>query len=354
MTAINPSSELAQNTQIRTLAQDVGGLIAAAAQRAATTVNAELTVLCWQIGTRLNTEVLHAQRAEYGAQVIRTLAQGLMEQYGQRWNEKNLRHCVQLAHQFSDASIVYSLSRQLSWTHLRSLIYLEDPLKRDFYIEICKLERWSVRQLQERIKSMLFERTAISKKPQDTIRQELNTLKDTGTISADLAFRDPYILDFLGLKNTYSETDLETAILDELQQFITELGNDFAFMARQKRLSFSGRDYKIDLLFYHRRLKCLVAIDLKIGEFEAAYKGQMELYLRWLEKHEHVEGENPPIGLILCAGKSQEFVELMQLDSSNIRVAEYLTLLPSQELLAHKLHHAIDRARQTLAIQTAS
>ena len=351
MTIHTAVTELAQNTLVLALTQEVGGLISAAEQRSAIAVNAELTIVCWQIGKRLNAEVLHHQRAEYGAQLIRTLAKNLIEQFGQRWSEKNLRHCVQLAHQFTDENIVYSLSRQLTWTHLRSLIYIEDPLKRDFYIEICKLERWSVRQLQERIKSMLFERTAISKKPQETIRQELDTLKDLGTISADLAFRDPYILDFLGLKNTYSETDLETAILDELQQFITELGSDFAFMARQKRLSFSGRDYKIDLLFYHRRLKCLVAIDLKIGEFEAAYKGQMELYLRWLEKNEHVEGENPPIGLILCAGKSQEFVELLQLDSGNIRVAEYLTLLPSQELLAHKLHHAIDRARQTLAVQ---
>ena len=182
--------------------------------------------------------------------------------------------------------------------------------------------------MQERINSLLYERTAISKKPEDTIRQDLDLLRNQGQLSPDLTFRDPYVLDFLGLSDSYSEKDLESAILAELQRFIIELGSDFAFMARQKRVNIDQRDYYIDLLFYHRRLKCLVAIDLKIGEFEAAYKGQMELYLRYLEKHEQLEGENTPIGLILCTGKNHEHIELLQLDKSNIRVADYLTLLP--------------------------
>jgi predicted nuclease of restriction endonuclease-like (RecB) superfamily len=241
---------------------------------------------------------------------------------------------------------------ELTWSHIRSLMYIEDATKRDFYIEICKLERWSVRQLQERIKSMLFERTAISKKPEKTIQHDLELLRTDGKLSADLAFRDPYLLDFMGLKDDYSEQDLESAIVADLQTFITELGSDFAFMARQKRLTIDGRDYKIDLLFYHRRLKSLVAIDLKIGEFEAAYKGQMELYLRWLEKYEQIEGENPPIGLILCAGKNQEHVELLQLDKSNIRVAQYLTLLPSQEVFSRKLHEAVTLARARLCAKS--
>jgi predicted nuclease of restriction endonuclease-like (RecB) superfamily len=226
---------------------------------------------------------------------------------------------------------------------------MDDPLKRDFYIEMCKLEKWSSRQLQERVKSMLYERTAISKKPEETIQNELALLKNEQQLSADLVFRDPYFLDFLGLKDTYSEKDLETSILAELQRFIIELGSDFAFMARQKRIVIDNRDYKIDLLFYHRKLKCLVAIDLKIGEFEAGFKGQMELYLRYLEKHEKVEGENMPIGLILCTGKSEEHIELMQLNKSNIRVADYLTLLPPQKLLQEKLHKAVEIARQKLA-----
>ncbi len=159
------------------------------------------------------------------------------------------------------------------------------------------------------------------------------------------------MLDFLGLSDSYSEKDLESAILAELQRFIIEIGSDFAFMARQKRITIDQRDYYIDLLFYHRRLKCLVAIDLKIGEFEAAYKGQMELYLRYLEKHEQLAGENTPIGLILCTGKNHEHVELLQLDKSNIRVADYLTLLPSKELLEAKLHRSIEIARQRLALE---
>ena len=163
-----------------------------------------------------------------------------------------------------------------------------------------------------------------------------------------MAFRDPYLLNFLGLADSYSEKDLESAILAELQRFIIELGNDFAFMARQKRITIDNRDYRIDLLFFHRRLKCLVAIDLKIGEFEAAYKGQMELYLRYLEKYEQMDGENSPIGLILCSGKNDEHVELMRLDQSNIRVADYLTVLPPRETLEAKLHQSIALARQRM------
>lgn len=222
---------------------------------------------------------------------------------------------------------------------------MEDTLKRDFYIEMCQLEKWSTRTLQERIQSMLFERTAISKKPEQTIKNDLALLNKEQKLSADLVFKDPYVLDFLGLKDSYSEKDLESAIIAELQRFISELGSDFAFLARQKRITIDTTDYYIDLLFYHRRLKCLVAIDLKIGNFEASYKGQMELYLRYLEKYEQVEGENSPIGLILCSGKNEEHVELLQLDKSNIRVADYLTILPSQEVLKQKLHQAIELAR---------
>lgn len=193
---------------------------------------------------------------------------------------------------------------------------------------------------------MLFERTAISKQPEETIAHDLNLLKNEQKLSPDMVFRDPYFLDFLGLRGMYSERDLESSILAALQEFITELGSDFAFLARQKRITIDTRDYFIDLLFFHRRLKCLVAIDLKIGEFEAAYKGQMELYLRYLEKYETVEGENAPIGLILCTGKNEEHIELLQLDKSNIRVAEYWTVLPPKEVLQERLHRAIAIARQ--------
>jgi predicted nuclease of restriction endonuclease-like (RecB) superfamily len=331
------------------LVADIKQLIEQGKNNVAVSVNSEITWLYWSVGKRINKEILKNNRAEYGKQIIVLLAQQLGMEYGKGWGEKHLLHCIRFAETIPDEQIVYALRRQLTWTHIRTIIYMDDPLKRDFYIEMCKLEKWSSRQLQERVKSMLYERTAISKKPEETIQNELALLKNEQQLSADLVFRDPYFLDFLGLKDTYSEKDLETSILAELQRFIIELGSDFAFMARQKRIVIDNRDYKIDLLFYHRKLKCLVAIDLKIGEFEAGFKGQMELYLRYLEKHEKVEGENMPIGLILCTGKSEEHIELMQLNKSNIRVADYLTLLPPQKLLQEKLHKAVEIARQKLA-----
>ena len=199
---------------------------------------------------------------------------------------------------------------------------------------------------EERIGSMLFERTALSKKPSDLIMKELNVLKSEGTVTTDLVFRDPYVLDFLGLKDTYSENDLESAILRQLQQFIIELGTDFAFIARQKVITIDQEDFRIDLLFYHRGLRRLVAIDLKLDKFKAAYKGQMELYLKWLDKHELKNGEESPLGLILCSQKQQEQIELLELNRGQIRVSEYLTQLPPKELLAEKLHYAIQIAKK--------
>jgi len=324
---------------------EIKSLIERSKQNIAVSVNAEMTLLYWQIGQRINMEVLQGNRADYGKQIVVLLSKNLIREYGQGWSEKHLRHCLRFSEVFPDFQIVSTLWRQLSWSHIKEVIYIEDPLKREFYIEMCKLEKWSVRTFRERIQSMLYERTAISRKPEETIKNDLILLKNEQRMNPDLVFRDPYFLDFLGLKDTYSEKDLETAIIAELQRFIIELGSDFAFLARQKRIVIDRRDYKIDLLFYHRRLKCLVAIDLKIGEFDAEYKGKMELYLRFLEKYETVEGENSPIGLILCSGKNPEHVELLQLEKSNIKVADYFTILPPKELLLDKLHKAIEIAR---------
>jgi len=332
----------------RALFQNIRQLIEESRQQVAVTVNATITALYWQVGNTINRDILGHSRADYGKQIIMVLSTQLVAHYGKGWGEKQLRHCMRFAETFPDEQIVYTLCRQLSWSHLRMVMFIEDPLKREFYIEMCKLEKWSVRTFRERINSMLYERTAISKKPELTIKSDLEKLKIEQQVSPDLVFRDPYFLDFLGLKDTYSEKDLETAILVELQSFIIELGSDFAFLARQKRITIDNRDYKIDLLFYHRRLKCLVAIDLKLGEFEAGFKGQMELYLRYLTKHEQMDGENQPIGLILCTGKTQEHIELMQLYQSNIKVAEYLTILPDKKLLQQKLHQAIEIAKNRL------
>lgn len=335
--------------KIQPLVGDIKALIAESKQQLAVTVNSSMSQLYWNIGKRINEDVLLNERAEYGKQIIQSLAAQLTEEYGKGWSEKQLRHCLRTAETFPNKEIFYALSRELSWTHLRTIIYLENALKREFFIEMCKLEKWSTRVLQERINSMLYERTIISKKPEQTIQNDLELLKNEKVISPDLVFRDPYFLDFLGLQDSYSEKDLETAILVELQKFIIELGSDFAFMSRQKRITIDNEDYYLDLLFYHRRLKCLVAIELKLGKFEAAHKGQMELYLRWLEKHEMVNGENLPIGLILCSDKNEEHIELLQLEKSNIKIGEYLTKLPDMKLLETKLHLSIKQAKNRLA-----
>jgi predicted nuclease of restriction endonuclease-like (RecB) superfamily len=258
---------------------------------------------------------------------------------------------VQLAERFPDSKIVAALLRQLGWTHFTLLLPIADPLKRDFYAEMCRIEGWNTRTLQKKIDSMLFERTALSQKPDELIRLELDALRHEDLLTPDLVFRDPYFLDFLGLNDRYLEKDVEDAILRELEQFLLELGVGFTFVARQKRIQVDNDDYYLDLLFFHRRLKRLVAIELKLGQFKPADKGQMELYLRWLDRYERQTGEEPPIGLILCAGKKRETVELLELDKSSIRVAEYLTDLPSREILEQELHKAMVQARQRFKLQ---
>jgi predicted nuclease of restriction endonuclease-like (RecB) superfamily len=323
-------------------------LIEQCKQHLAVVINSTITMLYWEVGNRIKTDILQNKRAEYGQEIVKQLSVHLTEQYGKGWSEKHLRHCLRFAETFPDTQIVSALQRQLTWTHIKSILYIEDELKKEFYIEMCKLERWSTRVLEERINSMLYERTAISKKPEETIKHDLELLKNEQKLTPDLVFRDPYFLNLLGLRDKYSEKDLETAIIAELQNFIIEFGSDFAFMDRQKRISIDNNDYYLDLLFYHRRLKCLVAIELKLGKFEAGYKGQMELYLRWIDKNMKIDGENSPIGLILCAGKSDEHIELLQLENSNIKVADYLTQLPAKQLLEQKLRTAIEIAKQRL------
>lgn len=330
------------------LLQDIRGLIDEARTAVAASVNAGLTFLYWRIGKRLDAEVLQGGRAEYGEEIVVTLSRQLVMDYGQGFAGKNLRRMLQFARLFPNEQIVVSLIQQLSWSHVIALLPLKDELQREFYVEMCRIERWSVRALRRMIDSMLYERTALSKKPEELIRQELTTLRETNLLSSDIVFRDPYILDFLNLADTYSESDLETAIMRELEQFLLELGIGFTFMARQKRMIIDGVDHYLDLLFYHRRLKRLVAVELKLRKFQAADKGQLELYLRWLERYEMEADEATPLGIILCAEGAQETVELLQLDASGIHVAEYLTELPSRELLQRKLHTAIAHARQQL------
>ena len=330
------------------LLSDVRSLIEASRGRVARVVNSAMVLTYWSIGARIATDIIGDERGEYGKRVVQRLAGHLAAEYGSGFSTRNLFQMVRIARTFPDSQIVQTLSAQLGWSHFTLLAALNDPLQREFYAQMCMIERWSVRTLQQKMQGMLFERTAISRKPEALAVAELEALRDEDRLSTDLVFRDQYFLHFLGLKDTYSERDMETAILRELESFIAELGSDFTFVGRQRRMTVDGVDYRIDLLFFHRRLRRLIAIDLKLGRFQAADKGQMELYLRWLQKYEQRAGEEPPLGLILCAGKSEEHVELLELERSGIRVAEYTTEFPPRELLAAKLRATVEAARERI------
>ena len=329
----------------KSLVDDIRLLINTTRQQVAQVVNSSLVMLYWGIGKRIKGEVLKDKRGAYGQEIVVTLSKQLVVDYGHGFSVPNLSRMVRLAECFSNEKIISTLSKELSWSHFVEIIPLEDSLKRDFYAEMCRLERWSVRTLRQKIGGMLFERTALSKKPEHLIKQELELLRKEDKISTDLVFRDPYFLDFLGLQGAYSEKDLELAILREMEAFLLELGVGFTFVARQKGITVDHDDYYIDLLLYHRKLRRLVVIELKLDKFKPADKGQMELYLRWLEKYEKQPGEEAPLGLILCAGKSDQHIELLQLSKSGIRVAEYMTEMLPKNLLEQKLHNAIRIAR---------
>jgi predicted nuclease of restriction endonuclease-like (RecB) superfamily len=332
----------------RLLLTDVREMIITARENVARASNAWLTLLYWQVGDRIRREILKEQRAAYGAEILQTLSAKLTVDFGRGFSQRNLASMVRFAEVFPDPKMVAALRRQLSWSHFVQLIYLDDPLKRDFYAEICRIERWNTRTLGKKIQSMLFERTALSRKPEKLAEMELKELREEDKLTPDLVFRDPYLLDFLGLKNTYAEKDLEAAILREMESFILELGVGFAFLERQKRIIVDGVDHYLDLLFYHRNLHRLVAVELKIGTFQPGDKGQMELYLGWLNRYERKAGEESPIGLILCAGKRRETIELLDLEKSGIQVSSYWTeALPKAEL-ERKLHEAVKMARARL------
>ena len=326
---------------IRTLIEETRAMVAA-------TVNAGLTLLYWRIGKRIQENILGRERANYGEEIVPALSRQLTTEYGNGFAEKNLRRMIQFAAVFQDEQIVVTLSRQLSWSHFLALLPLNHPLQREFYAEMCRVERWSVRTLRNKIGSMLYERTSLSRKPEELARIELDALRDEDRITPDLVFHDPYLLDFLGLKDSYAEKDLETAILREIESFLLELGAGFSFIARQKRLVVDGEDFYLDLLFFHRDLRRLVAIELKLDKFQPDHLGQMALYLRWLDKYERKPGEEAPLGIILCSGKDDERVELLELSQSGIHVAEYLTELPPRELLRAKLQAAIELSRKRL------
>jgi predicted nuclease of restriction endonuclease-like (RecB) superfamily len=293
-----------------------------------------LTLTYWHIGKKINEHILENKRAEYGKEIVATVSIQLVEKYGKSFELRNLRRMMQFAEVFTDFEIVSPLVTQLSWTHFIVLNSVKKPESRAYYVQKAIEETWSKRELQYQIERKAYERQEIASLQ---ITDELSEIKNT--------FKDPYFLDFLGLKDGYLENDVESAILKELEIFILELGKGFTFVERQKRMILDSNDYYLDLLFYHRKLKRLVAIELKLGEFKPAHKGQMELYLKWLDRYEKQEGEEKPIGLILCASKNNELVEMLEMHKDGIMVAEYWTdLLPKKEL-EEKLHSLLIEAK---------
>ena len=329
------------------LFSDVCSIIEGTRNRIATYLNTEVCMTNWYVGKRIKEDVLNNQRAEYGKQILKNLASRLSEKYGTGWGVGKLKHCVRSAYLFTEEEIGYAVRSQLTWTHLRSLMGVKDELARTFYMEMCRMEHWDTRTLDDKIDTQLYERTAISRRPEEVIKRELQNVKETNTLVPDLVFRSSYLLDILGLPDTFSEKDLEDAILSQIQLFIKEFGSDFAFLDRQKRITVDSVDYYIDLLFFHRGLKRLVVVDLKLGKFKPEYEGQMLLYLRYLNKNERREGEESPIGLILCSEGNTEHIEYLMLEEdSPIRVAQYYTKLPDKKLLSEKLQRAIAIAKE--------
>jgi len=314
---------------------DLSTLIEQSRHQVAMQANSTLTILFWQVGKRINDDILQNQRAEYGKQIVSTVSAQLETSYGRNFTEKNVRRMMQFAEVFSEMKIVVPLARQLSWSHFLILIPLKTNEQRLFYAELSINGTLGKRELRKQIANKAYERTEIAN---IQVTQNENFPINT--------FKDPYLLDFLGLQNGYLEKDIETAILHELEKFILELGKGFAFVERQKRMIIDGEDFYLDLLFYHRSLKRLVAIELKLGKFQAKHKGQMELYLKWLNKNERQKGEETPIGLILCAESSKEQVELLEMHRDGIMVAEYWTELPSKKELERKLHSALIEAKE--------
>lgn len=328
------------------LIKDIRALIDKARNHFASEYNSTQSLLCWFIGKRIDDEILKSERAEYGEAMIDSLSKHLTIIYGKGYSRPNLFRMIRFAKTFPNHEIVSTLSRQLSWSHFVLICAIDDHLKRDFYAEMCRVQRWSVRILQKQLNTMLYERTALSKRPESVIESQLDQFKITDEMTPDLTFKEPYFLDFIGAHAYNSEEDLENLILNNITDFLQELGTDFCFMARQKRMSTGKKDRYLDLLFFNRRMRRLIAIDLKLGDFDPAYKDQMEWYLNWLDKHERFSHEEKPLGIILCAGKDHDDIEYLEMDKTGIHVAQYLTEMPPKEILESRLRSAIAAAKE--------
>ena len=322
-------------TSEQVLLSDLSQLIEQSKNFVIVQANSVMTMLFWNIGKRISDDILQNKRADYGKQIVSTLSTQLTIKYGKNFELRNLRRMMQFAEQFPDLEIVSPLVTQLSWSHFVELLPLKEADARLFYAKEAAERNFGVRELRQSIERKEFERAEIA-----NIR-----LTSQSSIPFNI-FKDPCFLDFLNLPKGFLENDLEDAILKELERFILEMGKGFAFVERQKRMIIDDEDHHLDLLFYHRTLKRLVAIDLKLSKFQAKYKGQMELYLKWLNRYERQEGENEPIGLLLCAEGNREQIELLEMHKDGIMVAEYWTELPPKKLLEQKIREIVAETRE--------
>lgn len=332
--------------QISTRITDgVGSIIEQSKRTIAVYLNSEVSMTYWKIGKYIAGELDAIGEDKYGAKIVSTVSRLLTERFGTGYQRANIFRMLKVAREFPDEEIVSTLSRQLTWSHFVELSVISDPTKRLFYQQMSILYHWSVRQLRDQEDKMVYERSLIAAKPEDEQVKVLTTVAD-GDITPDVILKSSYVVDFLGLKRGFSEEELEDAVVEQLEKFIMELGQDFAFLERQKKIPVDSIDYKLDLLFYHRRLHRLLAIDLKLGKFKPEYKGQMELYLKYLKKYEMQPGEEEPIGLLLCSEGNTEHIELLMLDEQNIKVAQYLTVLPEKQWFIDKMNRSIAIARE--------
>ena len=323
----------------------VGSIIEQSKRTIAVYLNSEVSMTYWKIGKYIAGELDAIGEDKYGAKIVSTVSRLLTERFGTGYQRANIFRMLRVAREFPDEEIVSTLSRQLTWSHFVELSVISDPTKRLFYQQMSILYHWSVRQLRDQEDKMVYERSLIAAKPEDEQVKVLTTVAD-GDITPDVILKSSYVVDFLGLKREFSEEELEDAVVEQLEKFIMELGQDFAFLERQTKIPVDSIDYKLDLLFYHRRLHRLLAIDLKLGKFRPEYKGQMELYLKYLKKYEMQPGEEDPIGLLLCSEGNTEHIELLMLDEQNIKVAQYLTVLPEKQWFIDKMNRSIAIARE--------
>lgn len=325
---------------------DIRELIDSSKNTIAKTISSSMTLLYWRIGERIKKDIIKSDRAEYGQGIVRSLSKSLSTEYGRGFTYSSLTRMVKFYEYMNDLEIVATLSQQLTWSHIIELLPIEDTNKRNFYAYMSISEGWSVRSLRSNINKMNYERSSLAKQSTEVTTALINNIKTNKVLPPEAVLKDPYCLDFLDLPDQHYETDLENAILQKIEQFILELGTGFSFIARQKRMTIDNEHFYLDLLFYNRKLKRLVAIELKTGHFKAEYKGQMELYLGWLNKNECFEGENPPIGIILCSEKSQAQIELLDTTSSGIHIAEYWSELPPIEAFEKKIQQIVLQAKR--------